>query len=141
MTETSLLLLNIYFYLFSVIIKRRYMSNKIRSSKYEKELFFWKFTLLNAYKNIYNIEQILSNEVSTKLMYLWIEALKVVSATFLLVCFLSKREHLWNKEECFLFHLESSFCSWDNQILTFQIFKCHDVIKCPNMKHKTHFTE
>ena len=51
------------------------------------------------------------------------------------------REHLWNKEECFLFHLESSFRSWDNQILTFQIFKCHDVIKCPSMKHETHFTE
>ena len=25
--------------------------------------------------------------------------------------FMSKREHLWNKEECFLFHLESSFRS------------------------------
>ena len=43
--------------------------------------FFLKFTLLNAYINIYNIEQIqniqltLSNEVSTKLMYLWIGAL------------------------------------------------------------------
>ena len=38
--------------------------------------------------------------------------------------FVSKRKHLWNKEECFLFHLESSFRSWNNQILTFQIFKC-----------------
>ena len=26
--------------------------------------------------------------------------------------------------KCFLFHLESSFRSWDEQILTFQIFKC-----------------
>ena len=32
---------------------------------------------------------------------------------------LSKREHLWNKGKCFLFHFESSFRSWDNQILTF----------------------
>ena len=55
--------------------------------------------------------------------------------------FMSKREHLWNKEKCFLFHFESSFRSWDNQILTFQIFKCHDIIKCPTMKHETHFTE
>ena len=55
--------------------------------------------------------------------------------------FTSKREHLWNKEECFLFLLKSFFRSWDNQILTFKIFKCHDVIKCPSMKHKTHFTE
>ena len=55
--------------------------------------------------------------------------------------FMPKRKHLWNKEECFSFHLESSFHSWDNHFLTFQIFKCHDVIKCSSMKHETHFTE
>ena len=33
--------------------------------------------------------------------------------------FMSKREHLWSKEECFLIQLKSSFPSWDNQILTF----------------------
>ena len=38
----------------------------------------------------------------------------------------------------FSFHFKSSFRFWDNQILTFQIFKYHDAIKCPNMKHKTH---
>ena len=53
----------------------------MRGSKHENEIFFWKFTLLNAYTNIYNIEQkqniyfTLSNDVSTQLMYLWIEAL------------------------------------------------------------------
>ena len=52
---------------------------------------------------------------------------------------MSKREHLWNQEKCFLFHIESSFYSWDNQILNFQIFKCYDVIKCLSMKHKRHF--
>ena len=31
----------------------------------------------------------------------------------------SKGEHLLNKEKSFLFHCESSFRSWDNQILTF----------------------
>ena len=55
--------------------------------------------------------------------------------------FMSKRKDLWNKEKCFLFHFESSFRSWDNQILNFQIFKCHDVIKCLCMKHETHFIE
>ena len=67
--------------------------------------------------------------------------LKVVRYIFASLFFISKIEHLWNKEEYFLFHLESSFCSWDNQILTFQIFKCHDIIKCLSMKHETHFTE
>ena len=42
------------------------------------------------------------------------------------------------KKGCFLFHFESSFRSWDNQI---QIFKCHDVVKCLSIKHETHFTE
>ena len=32
---------------------------------------------------------------------------------------MSKRGQLWSKEKCFLFHFESSPCSWDNQILTF----------------------
>ena len=55
--------------------------------------------------------------------------------------FMSEREGYWIKEECFLFYLESSFHSWDNQNLTFQIFKCHDVIKCPSMKQEIYFTE
>ena len=38
-------------------------------------------------------------------------------------------------------HFESSFRSWDNQILNFEIFMCHDVIKCLNMKHETYFIE
>ena len=33
--------------------------------------------------------------------------------------FMSKRDFLWNKEECFLFCLKSSFHSWVNQILNF----------------------
>ena len=32
---------------------------------------------------------------------------------------ISKGEHFRNKEKCFLFHLESSSRSWDNQLLTF----------------------
>ena len=50
---------------------------------------------------------------------------------------MSTREHLWNKEK-YTFHFELSFRSWDNQILNFQIFKCHDVIKSLSMKHETH---
>ena len=41
----------------------------------------------------------------------------------------------------FLSYFESSFRSWDNQILTFQVLKCYDVTKCLSMKHETHFTE
>ena len=42
------------------------------------------------------------------------------------------------QEKRFLFHFESSFRSSDDQISTFQVFKCHDGIKCPIMKHETH---
>ena len=51
---------------------------------------------------------------------------------------MSKGKYFWNKEKI-LFHFESSFCSWDNQILIFQIFKCHDIIKCLSIKRKTFY--
>ena len=43
----------------------------------------------------------------------------VVSASFASLFYMSKGKHLWNKEKRFLFHMESSFRFWDNQILTF----------------------
>ena len=46
--------------------------------------------------------------------------LKVVSATFLLVCFVSLKEGTCI-EKSFLFYFKSSRHSWDNQILTFQL--------------------
>ena len=53
-----------------------------------------------------------------------------------LLC-MSKKEHFSKKKKCFLFHFESSFRSWVNQIITFQILKYHEVIKCLSMKHET----
>ena len=48
------------------------------------------------------------------------EALKVVSATFLLVCFLSlKKSTCETRKNIFLFHFKSSFHSRENQILDF----------------------
>ena len=51
----------------------------------------------------------------------------------------SKGEHSWNKEKCFLFHFKTSFRSWDNRILIFGVFKCHDVIKCPSIETQNTF--
>ena len=56
--------------------------------------------------------------------------LKFVSARFLLVCFVYLKEST--------FETRKNVCY---QILTFQIFKCNDVIKCLSMKHETHVTE
>ena len=67
--------------------------------------------------------------------------LKVVSATFLLVYFLCLKGSTCETRKNDFFHLKSSFCSWDIRILTFQIIKWHDIIKCPSMKCKTHFIE
>ena len=72
--------------------------------------------------------------------YLWNDFEGCVRYFFARLFCMSKREHLWNKK-CFLFHVESSFHSWDNQILTFEMLICHDVIKCSSMKHETHFVE
>ena len=64
--------------------------------------------------------------------------LKVVPATFLLVCFVCLKDSPFETRKfLFLFHFESSVRSWDNQIMPFQIFEYHDVIKCLSMKHET----
>ena len=60
---------------------------------------------------------------------------------FVSVFCISKREHLWNEEKCFQFHFESSFRSWNNQTVTFEVFKFHDAIKFLSMKQETHFTK
>ena len=56
--------------------------------------------------------------------------LKVVSATFLLVCFVSLKESTFEKRENVVY----SKAFFVLEILTFQIFKCHDLIKCLRMK-------
>ena len=58
---------------------------------------------------------------------------KGCATTFLLVCFVSLKESIVKQGQVFSFHFESSFRSWDNQILTFQISKCYDVIKYLDM--------
>ena len=60
---------------------------------------------------------------------------------FAILFCMSKRVCWWNKEKRFLFHFENLFGSRDNQILTFQVFKCHGVMKCLSMKYETYFTE
>ena len=69
-------------------------------------------------------------------------SLKVVSATFMLVCFLSLNKSIFQiRKNVFLFHFKSSFRSRENQILQSYIFKFRDVIKCLNIKKEIHFTE
>ena len=77
-------------------------------------------------------------------MYTGMYIVAFVSATFLLVFFKSKREHLQRKEKCILLLFKSSLSSSVNQILTFQIFKFHEIIKYlsmnKSMKQETNFT-
>ena len=69
-------------------------------------------------------------------------SLKVVSATFMLVCFLSLNKSIFQiRKNVFLFHFKSSFRSRENQVLEFYLFKFHDVIKCLSIKEEIHFTE
>ena len=41
----------------------------------------------------------------------------------------------------FFISLKSFFCSQDNQIIEFKMFKFNGIIKCLSIKQKTHFTE
>ena len=63
--------------------------------------------------------------------------LKVVSATCLIVCFACPQEGTCEiKKNVFYFTSKALFSSGDNQILNFQMFKCHDLITCRRMKLK-----
>ena len=68
-------------------------------------------------------------------------SLKVVSATFLLVCFVYLNESTFATRKNVYFTLKALFVLEIVTISTFQKFKCHDNIKYLSMKHKTHFTE
>ena len=74
-----------------------------------------------------------------------VTSLKVAPATFLLVVlyFCLRKSTRETSKNVFIFisKIPGSFCSWDNQILNFYLFKFHDVIKCLSMKHETHFIE
>ena len=60
-----------------------------------------------------------------KEMLAWYFFKGCVRYIFVTLFCISKLEHLWNKEKCFLFHFERSFRFWDDQIL---IKKYHE--KC-----------
>ena len=57
--------------------------------------------------------------------------LKVVSVTFLLVFFMSKREHFWNKENVFYFTLKILFVL---EIIRFLFFRYSNVMTSSNAK-------
>ena len=71
------------------------------------------------------------------------KSLKIASATFLLVWFVCLKESTCKtRKNVFYFISKALFVlEIHNEILNFQIFKCHDVIKCLSMKHGTHFVE
>ena len=104
------------------------------------------FTMLQ--KNIFIITQncafLMSQKMSqrNRLFNVVIKGcLKVVCATFLLICFLCLKESTCETRKNVFISLAKLFLFLRNQILTFQIFKCHEVIKCPSIKHEIHFIE
>ena len=65
----------------------------------------------------------------------------VVSATFALVYFLSLNESTCQTRKNAFYFISKALFIFENQILKFCIFKCHDVIKCLCIKQEIHFTE
>ena len=67
--------------------------------------------------------------------------LKVVSTTFVLVYFAYVKDTTCGRKIKFFYFISKAFFSWDNQILTFPVFKCHDVIKFLSLRHEIHTIE
>ena len=78
------------------------------------------------------------NPTCVSTMTLAARILKVMSTTFLLVCFLCLKESTCETRKN-VFYLNSKALFILEK--TFQIFKCHDVINCLSMKHETHIIE
>ena len=76
------------------------------------------FIILNSVKWV---PAIFGNFVArSNISSLWLFSVKdCVRYIFASLFCMSKGEHLWKKGKCFLFSFESSFRSWDNQIITF----------------------
>ena len=105
-----------------------------KKTYHSENLLDW--TMVNLTKEIKKLEDVFhlqfianSNETCTTLkskkeeLHMAIKrknTLKVVSATFWLVCFLSINNSTCQiRKNVFLFHFKSSFCSWENPILEF----------------------
>ena len=68
--------------------------------------------------------------------------LKIVSATFLLACFLSRNKSTCqSRKNILLLHFKTSFRSRENQVLEFQIFRFHDAIEYLSINQEIHFIE
>ena len=99
-------------------------------------------TPLQIYYGDMNLNN-LSSYSSLALLFVWKLCwsflLKVVTTIFVLICFLTLKESTCEKWKNIFPLLQKR--SWNNQVLTFQILKCRDVIKCPSMKLETNFTD
>ena len=67
--------------------------------------------------------------------------LKVVPATFLLVCFLSLKESTCETRTNVFVSLQKLFSFSKNQILEFLIFKFHGIMKCLSIKPQIHLSK
>ena len=57
-----------------------------------------------------------------------LQVLEGLSATFLLICFVCLKQSTCETREKNLFHFESFFCSWDNQMLTFSVWNTKPIL-------------
>ena len=125
-------------------IKMRTYANKGESCHCERlhDYFFLKF-------GFRKVGFIFLNESPLKIMknafYFTLKALFFLKGCvryfFASLFCVSKKSFLETRKSVFLFHFKSSFRSWNNQVLTFKILKCHDVIKYQSMNQETHFTK
>ena len=124
-------------YYVNVMVKNKaYLFINIRHILYNQRYTLKIFLLINFCTNGYQFFE--DPDFTTPVYYLlhFIAIKCCVCYIFASLFCMSKRERK-NVLSCF----KSSFRSLDDQNAIFQIFKCHNVIKCQNMKQKTDFTQ
>ena len=87
-------------------------------------------------------KEILSFPVITFFFRKFCFSLKVVSSTFLLIFLVCLRKSACETKKYVFYFTSKVFSVLEIiKILSFQVFKCHDVIKYLSMKHETHYTK
>ena len=82
------------------------------------------------------------NHTCLQFIRFFISIIKGCVRYILLVCFVCLKESTCEtRKNAFYFTSKAPLVPEIINFLTFKILKCHDVIKCPDMKHETHIIE
>ena len=132
----------LFFWLYYIAYKQsKYSSDKKYLEFTTTKLFPYSLLVLHFFCEMLELSKKTMGSRQNLKYILFLILLKVVSATFLLVCFVCLKASICETRKKIFIPLRKLFSFLRKSNFNFQVFKCHGIIKCLSMKHKPHFTE